>query len=134
MYNGIYDKERFAYLNHTLERWLKLKISGESLGDKLVSAGVKTVAVYGIGGIGEMVLLDLSASAVKVVGLIDKRAAEYTNNDYGVPVADIATYSRNIVGDIVLVTPEFYFRQIFEELKSAGVPSNKIVSLAMALE
>lgn len=134
MYNGIYEKERFAYLHHPLERWLRLRLRGVGLGDNLARCNVRTVAVYGVGGLGGAVLEDLKGSPVRAVCLIDRRAADYPNGVDGLPVFDLAGYAAAPQGDIVLVTPEFAFRQIAEELLAAGIPMEKIVSLAMALE
>ena len=131
MYNGVYDKEQFAYLHHMLRKWLKLKLEGGSLGGKLYQTGMRSVAVYGIGGLGEEVLLDLEP--IEVCCLIDRRAAEYPEGLKGLPVLDIASYCDAPVGDIVLVTPEYYFREIEETLTAAGIPTDRVVSLAMAL-
>lgn len=134
MYNGVYDKEQFAYLHHTLCKWLRLKLEGGGLGDRLYRAGFRSVAVYGIGGLGEEVLLDLKDSPVEVCCLIDRRAAEYPEGLNGLRVLDIETYAASPSGDIILVTPEYYFREIAEDLTKAGVPLERITSLAMALE
>lgn len=131
MYNGIYDKEQFAYLHHMLRKWLRLKLEGGGLGDKLYQTGVRSAAVYGIGGLGEEVLLDLGP--IEVCCLIDRRAAEYPDGLKDLPVLDIAAYCAAPVGDIVLVTPGYYFREIAESLTAAGIPAERIVSLAMAL-
>lgn len=134
MYNGVYDKEQFAYLHHMLRKWLRLKLEGGGLGDRLYRAGFRSAAVYGIGGLGGEVLLDLMDSPVEVRCLIDRRAAEYPEGLKGLPVQDIEAYSASPAGDIVLVTPEYYFREIAEELTKAGIPPERIISLAMALE
>ncbi len=134
MYNGMYDKEQFAYLYHTLRKWLCLKLEGGSLGNKLHQSGVQSIAVYGIGGLGEEVLLDLSRSPVEVCCLIDRRATEYPEGLNGLAVLDIEGYSASMSGDIILVMPEYYFREIAEDLTKAGVPLERIISLAMALE
>lgn len=131
MYNGVYDKEQFAYLHQTLRKWLRLKLEGGSLGDRLYRAGVRSAAVYGVGGLGEDVLLDLGP--VAVCCLIDRRAAEYPEGRKGLPVLDLAAYCAAPLGDIILVTPEYYFREIAEGLTTAGIPAERIVSLAMAL-
>ena len=132
MYNGIYDKEQFAYLHAVLRKWLRLKLEGGSLGDKLYRSGIRSAAVYGIGGLGEDVLLDLMP--IEICCLIDRRAEEYPKGLNGLPVLDLETYSAAPMGNIVLVTPEYYFREIVEALTAAGVPEERIVSLAMALE
>lgn len=133
MYNGVYDKEQFAYLHHTLRKWLRLKLEGGSLGDRLYQAGVRSAAVYGTGGLGEEVLLDLRDSPVRVCCLIDRRAAEYPGGLNGLPVLDAGEYGASPVGDVVLVTAEYYVQEIKEALTVAGVPVERIVSLAMAL-
>lgn len=134
MYNGVYDKEQFAYLHHTLRKWLRLKLEGGGLGDRLYRAGFRSAAVYGAGGLGEEVLLDLNNSPIEVRCLIDRRAAEYPEGLNGLPVLDIETYTASPSDDIVLVTPEYYFREIAEDLTKAGIPLERIISLAMALE
>ena len=136
MYNGVYDKEQFAYLHHTLRKWLRLRLrlEGGGLGDRLYQAGIRSAAVYGINGLGEDVLLDLNRSPVKVCCLIDRRAVEYPEGLDGLPVLDIESYSESPSGDVVLVTPEYYFREIAEDLTQAGIPQERILSLAMALE
>lgn len=134
MYNGVYDKEQFAYLHHTLRKWLRLKLEGGSLGGNLCRAGFRSVAVYGAGGLGEEVLLDLKGSPIEVSCLIDRRAAEYPERLNGLPVLDIEAYGASPSGDIILVTPEYYFREITEDLTKAGIPLERIISLAMALE
>lgn len=133
MYNGVYNKEQFAYLHHTLRKWLRLRLEGSGLGDRLFRAGVTSVALYGVGGLGEEALLDLNASPIKVCCLIDQRAAEYPEGLNGLPVLDVEAYGKSPAGGIVLVTPEYYFREIEEALTSAGIPGERIVSLAMAL-
>ena len=133
MYNGIYDKEQFAYLHHTLRKWLHLRLDGSGLGSKLYQSGVRTVAVYGVAGLGGEVLLDLKDSPIEVCCLIDRRAAEYPDGLDGLPVLDIKAYRASPAGDIILVTPEYYFHEIEETLTMAGVPEEQIVSLAMAL-
>ncbi len=134
MYNGIYDIDQFAYLHHLLKKWLRLRQEGSSLGKKLYQSGVRSAAVYGVGGLGEEVLFDLNDSPLEVCCLIDRRASEYPEGLNGLPVLDIAAYSASPVGDIVLVTPEYYFCEIMETLAKAGVGLERIVSLAMAFD
>ena len=134
MYNGIYDKECFAYLYHPLERWIHLCLNGSGVGQQLSLAGVKYVAVYGVGGLGQMVISDLMNSGVSITCLIDRQASNYPRGFNGLPVLSIPDYAADRSGEIVLVTPEFAFRQISDDLIAAGVPADRIVSLAMALE
>lgn len=111
-----------------------MKLEGGSLGGKLHRAGFQSIAVYGAGGLGEEVLLDLKNSPVEVRCLIDRRAPEYPEGLHGLRVLDIGAYSASPSGDIILVTPEYYFREIVGDLTKAGVPLERIISLAMALE
>ena len=134
MYNGIYDKERFAYVHHMVERWLRLRLQGSGLGDRLGKAGVRSVAVYGIGGLGELTKKDLQGAGVRIVCWIDRKSSEYPTGVDGVPVMAPEEYGASREGDIVLVTPEHVFRPIAGHLMECGVPMERIVSLAMALE
>lgn len=134
MYNGVYDKEQFAYLYGVLEKWLSLKIEGGSLAERLLENSINAVAIYGMRGLGEMVYRDIENSGVEVRCFIDKRAGEYPEGYHGKKVFSIAQAKENLADAFILVTPEFYFREIFQSLLGAGINMERIISLAMVLQ
>ena len=52
MYNGVDTVEQYAYMHDTLMKWLKEKIDGGSLGQKLRGMGISDIAVYGANELG----------------------------------------------------------------------------------
>ena len=132
MYNDIYDKEQFAYVYATLCKWLALKISGGSIADALRRQGINTVALYGVGGLGEYAYSDLKNSGVEVVCFADRRFEDFPNGIDG-----IAVYAPNAIpadADRILVTPVYYFQQILSDLLESGVAPERIISLSMLME
>jgi hypothetical protein len=120
-------------MHGTLKKWLALKISGGSLADRLDENGVRRVVIYGVRGLGEMVCSDLGNSNVRISCFADKRHGDYPAGNNGVDVVSIGRLREIITDEYVLITPEFYFRQIFEELTAAGINAERIISLSMLL-
>jgi hypothetical protein len=133
MFNGIYDERQFAYLYDMTKKWLELKIKGRSLGDILAANKVEKIFIYGINGFGELAYEDLKDSAVKIQAFIDKRAAEYADGYKGIKVF---LPDRRLAEseEYIIVTPEYYFNEILNELVKNGAAIDRIISLAMILE
>jgi hypothetical protein len=131
LYNGVYDVEQFAYLQEPLMKWLSLKIAGKSLADILKERGVHEVAIYGIHELGKLVYQDLNHSEISINCFIDKRAGEYPNGYQGVPVIPLEELGQSEFDGFILVTPEFYFHDILQNLLKEGVSLEKMISLAM---
>lgn len=133
MYNDIYDKEQFAYLYATLCKWLQLKIDGGGLEDILHQSGVQTIALYGIGGLGEYVYQELEKGKIKIAYFIDRRYVEFVHGIDGIPVIGLQHIKEQKSVDAIIVTPVYYNRMIMEDLITQEVPVEKILSLAMLL-
>lgn len=149
MYNGVYTIDQFAYSYDTLKKWIQVKTQGNSLGMRMKEAGIEKAFIYGANDIGQMVCADVK-SEVEILGYIDRAADKYSNGIDGVPV-----YSLDAAVDIlkdatqkvchsemtemgdnnikILVTPEFYFCDILEDLTNRGVELRQIISLAMVV-
>lgn len=132
MYNGVYTAEQYAYVHDTLMKWLKAKIAGGSLGQKLRDMGVMDVAVYGANELGQMVCHDIEDS-VTVSAYVDKNAVRFQgmiDETVVLGLDDLTTLPENCY---ILVTPEFYFREIMEDLTDRGIEMNRILSLSMVV-
>ena len=132
MYNGVYTAEQYAYIHDTLMKWLKEKIAGGSLGQKLRDMDVLNVAVYGANEFGQMVCHDIE-TCVKVTTYIDKNAARFQGMIGGKSVRGLDDLETLPEDCYILVTPEFYFREIIEDLTSRGIEMNRILSLSMVV-
>lgn len=133
MYNGVYDIEQFAYIHDTLQKWLQHRIHHRSLGRLLAEKGVTDIAVYGINGADKMVYDDVKDAGVKVHYFIDRRYEEYQNGYEGIPVLGIGQIQSIAENIYILITPEFYFCQITDDLMKGGIPLERIISLSMVV-
>lgn len=132
MYNGVYTAEQYAYIHDTLMKWLKEKIAGGSLGQRLREMGVLDVAVYGANELGQMMCHDIENS-VTVSAYIDKNAARFQGMVNGKTVLRLDDLETLPDDCYILVTPELYFREIMEDLTARGIEMNRILSLSMVV-
>lgn len=130
MYNGVYTVEQYAYMHDTLMKWLKEKIDGESIGEKLQSMGISDVAVYGANELGRMVCHDIEDS-IMVSAYIDKNASRFQGMVDGKTVLDLDHLGLLPEDSWILVTPEFYYREIMEDLTEREIAMERILSLSM---
>lgn len=131
MYNGVYTIEQYAYMHDTLLKWLKNKINGKSLGQKLLEMDVCKVAIYGANELGKIVYNDIKESDVWVECFVDKNADKYSSSIEGVPVITPSEISLLGEASYVLITPEYYFYEILTDLRKKGIAQERIISLAM---
>lgn len=132
MYNGIYDVEQFAYMHDVQQKWLKRKvIDKESLADVLLNKGITQIAIYGLGDIGKLVYEDVASSEIQVTAFIDKKLGEAGGFWKSIPIIGIGNIGQ--IGDktFILITPEFYFVEIIEDLQKAKFPLKRVISLSM---
>lgn len=131
MYNGIYQKEQYAYLYDTLTKWLKLKSEGGSLGKRLIEKGIEKVAIYGVNGLGESVFHDIKDLRVEIICFIDKNADYFQGKKNGLTVLNLEQLELLPEECYVLVTPEFFFNEIMADLLDRGISLERIISLSM---
>lgn len=133
MYNGVYNREQYAYVYDSLVKWLAAKIQGGSLGESLLARGIGKVALYGISGLGELVYGDIKASGVEVVCFIDKNAGRYGAEKDGLAVYGLEQLEQVPEEAYILVTPEYFFREIMTDLSDRGIALARIISLSMVV-
>lgn len=131
MYNGIYNKEQYAYVYDTLVKWLSARIQGGGLGEALLGKGAGKVAVYGVNGLGELAYQDIKASGVEIICFVDKNAGGCGLKKDGLEVLGLGQLGRLPEDSYILVTPEYYFYEIMMDLSGRGVPLERIISLSM---
>ena len=113
--DGCYSK--ISRVSDYLDIYAKIinnKNRGLGLSEKLESMGVKTIAVYGKGTLGDLVGNELENSSVKISYYIDKYAQEDTYK--GVPIFSLDTVSEMQPVDLILVTPVHLFNYIIRDL------------------
>lgn len=118
--NKMIDKFKKYY--KLLNQWMILKNNGNSLKSNLEKYGYKTIAIYGMGEIGNRLYEDLKNTGVNVLYAIDKEAGSKYSEIEVVTTEDILKEV-----DAIIVTPVFDFNKIEEELSDKT--SIKIISL-----
>lgn len=133
MYNGIYTKEQYAYTNDTLTKWLVNKVNGISLGDRLQELGIEKIAIYGVNGIGRLVYQDIRDTDIEVECFIDKNVRKCQHSCYSLRIIGLEQIMLLDRKTHILVTPEYYFYDILQDLLKGGIPLERIFSLAMVV-
>ncbi len=131
MYNGIYLKDQYAYIYDSLFKWMTLKVNGKDLGVQLREKGTIRAAVYGCNDFGKLVYEDIKKT-VCVQAFIDKRATDVKVVD---KIEVILPQSAIKLPEdcYIIITPEYYFREISEDLLTYGIREDRLISIAMVL-
>lgn len=103
--------KKFKNYYKMLNEWLRLKQEGKSLEEYFLKNEYKTVAIYGMGEMGNRLYDELKNTDIEVKYAIDEKAEE--------TYADITVYEKDDelpLVDVVIVTATFAFDEIEEEL------------------
>jgi hypothetical protein len=103
--------DKFKSYYNMLNQWLVIKQGGKSLAEYFIDNDIKTIAIYGMGEMGNRLLDELKDSEVEVKYGIDKQA-DYTYADIDVVSPDEELDDV----DAVVITAIFAFDEISEEL------------------
>ncbi|MDD3141070.1 MAG: hypothetical protein PHX08_19160 [Lachnospiraceae bacterium] len=104
--------DKFKNYYSMLNQWLLLKQDGKSLADYFADKGIKTIAIYGMGEMGNRLYDELKQTEIKVMYGIDKEASSVYSE---LEVIECEEISEGV--DAIVVTAVFAFEEISEELK-----------------
>lgn len=107
---GIQQKKSSILLD-----WLQLKISGKSICAALYSKDIRSVAIYGMGAIGELLYYELEIDDIRVLYGIDRKVKTSATG-----LSIYAPDSSNPPVDGVIVTSFHGVDQTIKELKRIG--------------
>lgn len=120
--NGDNKINKFKGYYNILNQWLKLKQEGNSIEKYFLENGYKTVAVYGMGELGNRLYSELKESGIDVKYAVDRNAANI--------FSDLKLLDKNEpfpYVDVMIITASFAYDEIYKELnKKVDFP---IVSL-----
>lgn len=103
------DKFRSYY--NMLNQWLILKHNGKSLENYFINKNYKTIAIYGMGEMGNRLYEELKDTSVNVSYAIDKNSI----NTYS--EIDVFELEDNLpIVDVIIVTAVFDFNEIQKQL------------------
>ena len=107
------NNEKMKEFYDVLVRWAKLHGSGRGIEQYLLKKNIKTVAIYGMKELGELLYDELKKSSIKVLYAIDKDA-EYILSDLN--VLSPSDSLQDV--DAVIVTAIHYFSDIEAGMKA----------------
>lgn len=103
--------DKFKGYYNMLNQWLILKQEGKNLSEYFKDNGYKTIAIYGMGEMGNRLYDELKGSDIKIKYAVDKDAAStYSELDVIEKEDDFDTV------DVMVVTATFAFAEIEEEI------------------
>ena len=114
--------DKFKGYYNILNQWLRLKQESKSLEKYFVDNNYKTIAIYGMGELGNRLFMELKDTNIKVRYAVDQNADE-TYSDLEI----ISKEDNFLEVDAIIVTAIFAFDEIEEEL--AEKTDYKILSL-----
>lgn len=105
--------EKFKRYYNMLNQWLMLKQEQKKLEDFFIARGYETIAIYGIGEMGNRLYDELKASKIKVLYAIDKNV----ENTY----SELIVYALDAnlpEVDAIIVSPIFAYEEIKKQLEN----------------
>lgn len=120
---NISDKLYMYY--EILNLWLEMKQKGKSPVTYLEKKGIKKIAIYGMKELGERLYEELKKTDIEVLCVIDKNPRNILG-DFTV----ISPQQKIPEVDAIIVTADYYFREIESELKTkASCPVYSLTSV-----
>lgn len=113
---------KFKGYYNMLNQWLILKNENKSIIEYFKKNSYNTIAVYGIGEMGNRLIEELENSDIVIKYAIDKNSGGLYAN---IPVLDMDDHLDEV--DVIVVTATFAFNEIAEELRKKT--SANIISL-----
>ena len=113
-----------------VRQWLEDKNDGKNVGEYFEQNDYKTIAIYGMGSLGQMFYDELKKTNpnVKVAYFIDMKADELYYGLDDIPVVNLDKIEEQEEVDAIVVTPVHEFNKISDELAELELPT-EIISL-----
>lgn len=112
---------KFKSYYNMLNLWLILKQQGKTLEQYFADNGYKTIAIYGMGEMGNRLYDELKGSSIRIAYVIDQEAGRYTE------IASRSPKDQLDDVDVIVVTAVFAFEEIKNNIRTKA--SCPIVSL-----
>lgn len=112
---------KFKSYYNMLNQWLILKQQGKTLEQYFVDNGYKTIAIYGMGEMGNRLYDELKESSIQVAYAIDQETSKY------IEIASRSPQEQLDGVDVIVVTAVFAFEEIKNNISTKA--SCPIVSL-----
>ncbi|MBU5477601.1 hypothetical protein KQI69_00080 [Eubacterium sp. MSJ-13] len=129
--NKSQDNSKITRLNSyytILSQWMTNKLEDKKSSEYLEKQNIKTVAIYGMGNLGELLYQELKPSDIEVKYFVDKNAEKLYYGIDELPIVSVEKLNDVDGVDAIIVTPTFAYDSIEENIKSV-LADCKILSL-----
>ena len=107
------ETDKYLQLYHCMNEWVKRKQEKKNIASLLKELGYKSIAIYGVGIVGERLMNELEDSDIDIAYLIDKNPNKIFSTLEIVSPKDALKKV-----DAIIITPIYYFDEIEEMLSS----------------
>ncbi len=120
-----YENERNRYMcyYYTVREWLLNKQKGKSIQEYLEKNNIHTIAIYGMGTLGEILYCDLKNTNIKIAYIIDKIAE---NNYHEIPIINLENIKNYSIVDAVIITPICDYIDIVQKMEQYDIKTLKL--------
>jgi len=108
------EVDKYKEYYNMLNQWLILKQEGNNLDRYFLNKGYKTIAIYGMGDLGNRLYDELKSTSIEVKYAIDKNGAARHSD---VKVFDLSDELDSDI-DVIVITPIFAYDEIEQTLMS----------------
>ncbi len=105
---NVADAKKYQTYFSLMNKWLKINQKEKKIEEYFTKKGYQSVAIYGMGDMGECLINELKKSAIDIKYGIDQNAEAYNSDKFLVLKPD----DELPVVDAIIVTPIFYFEDI----------------------
>ena len=120
--------DRNKYYLDLVSTWLSNKNAGKSMQKFLINKDIKSIAIYGVGTMGELFYEEVENTEIVVRCFVDKSAGEGFTGADGIPVITMKKLALQTLPDAVIITPMAYYDNIVKDIESSGIKT-KVFSL-----
>lgn len=118
--------KRYKSYYELVSQWIVNKNQNKDISKYFIENDIKTIAIYGMGTLGELFFEDIKNTNVKVRYFIDKNVDELYYGLDGISVVGIDDIENQKTVDAIIITPVFDYESILEDLQNIDT---KIISL-----
>ena len=121
-------KERYKSYYMLTNQWLLNRNAGRSIEEYFSQNDIESIAIYGMGTLGELFYQEVKKTNVTVKAFIDRNADEIYYGLDNLAIVNLERLNEIEKVDAIVVTPVFDFDDINEEIRNSGT-SCKVISL-----
>jgi len=104
-----------------LNQWMKNKAQNKKITDYLMDNGIKTIAIYGMGEVGQLLYEELKGEQVQVLYFIESAGGNSIEDRYGKRVIGVKEINLQEKADAIIITPIYNFENIYNDIVDENV-------------